>query len=252
MAVTTDARGSVAYCHRCGYVDARNHDEARATARHDFLPMRTTHMTAKPGVLDWSTRAQAIWDRTQSLRSTLGETYLLSRGCVLPPRDCHLRFLPSTDKHPPSLCACVSDAITAAPISLHFTRLRADGLGKAGTTRDKLLLAGHRKKGGCIRLWPNDSVTHGLALAEGLESSLAAAHAFTPIWATVDAGNLARFPVLAGIDALTIYADHDERGIEAADACAERWREAGRHVRVRVPKNAGEDAADIAQRMVMQ
>lgn len=242
FSVTTDERGTVAYCHRCGYVEAENETLPREVK---FAP-RTV---AKSDPLDWSTKADAIWRRTQTLRGTLGERYLQEhRGCALPPRDSHLRYLPSTDKHPPSLCACVTDVLTGRPISLHFTHLAVDGRGKAGTDRDKLLLAGHRKKGGCIRLWPDECVMHGLALAEGIESALAAAHAFTPVWAAIDAGNLESFPVLGGVEALTIFADHDERGIEAARECARRWRDEDREVRIRVPKNKGEDAADVAKR----
>ncbi len=144
------------------------------------------------------------------------------------------------------MCAAVSDVRTGKPISLHFTRLAADGRGKAGTDRDKLLLAGHRKRGGCIRLWPDESVTRGLALAEGIETALAAAHVFTPIWATVDAGNMATFHVLPGIESMTIFADNDAAGLKAARDCGLRWRDAGREVRVRVPRKAGSDVADIA------
>ena len=243
LAVTTDELGTVAYCHRCGYV------EYTAAERHEIrAPIRTT---ARSEPLDWSSRAESIWRRTQGLRDSLGERYLQHRGCVLPPRDSHLRYLPSTDKHPPSLCACITDVLSGKPISLHFTRLAVDGRGKAGTDRDKQLLAGHRKKCGCIRLWPDEAVTHGLAIAEGIETALAAAHAFAPMWAAIDAGNLESFPVLAGIETLTIFADHDERGIEAARECARRWGHADRAVRVRVPKNEGDDAADVARRAVL-
>lgn len=243
FSVKTDERGTVGHCFRCEYVETDN-KPAEYSAGFDTRPV------GKSAPLDWSTKADAIWRRTQELAGTLGERYLHSRGCIVPPRDSHLRYLPQSDKHPPSLCACVSDVLTGAPISLHFTRLAIDGRGKAGTDRDKQLLAGHRKKGGCIRLWPDEAVTHGLALAEGIESALAAAHAFTPTWAAIDAGNLEAFPVLAGIESLTIFADNDERGIDAARECARRWTQADREVRVRVPKNQGEDAADVAKRQV--
>ena len=200
LSATTDERGTVSFCHRCGYTHAENFER-----RPNIVPVRTT--SAVP--LDWSNRAESIWRRTLPLRGSVGQTYLERRGCMLPPRDSHLRFLAPTNKYPPSLCAAVSDVRTAKPISLHFTRLATDGHGKAGTEQDKLLLAGHRKKGGCIRLWPDEAVTYGLAIGEGIETCLAAAHLFTPVWACVDAGNLAAFPVLAGIDCLTIYADHD-------------------------------------------
>ena len=235
LATTTDERGSVSFCHRCGYTSAQNVVPFHATA-----PRATR--SAEP--LDWSTRAESIWRRTQGLRGTLGETYLQHRGCALPPRDSHLRYLPPDDRHPPTLCAAVTDVCTSKPISLHFTRLAADGRGKAGSGRDKLLLAGHRKKSGCIRLWPDEAVTHGLALAEGIETALAAAHVFSPVWSTIDAGNLSHFPLLVGIECLAVFADHDDAGLRAAHECALRWRAAGREVRVRTPTLAGRDAAD--------
>lgn len=237
LATTRDERGTVAYCHRCGYTTADNVIPFRITPPRTVRPVES---------LDWSATAESIWRRTQGLRGTLGETYLQHRGCALPPKDSHLRYLPPDGRHPPSLCAAVSDARTGKPVSLHFTRLAADGHGKAGTDRDKLLLAGHRKRGGCIRLWPDEAVTSALALAEGIESALAAAHVFTPTWATVDAGNLTTFPVLPGIESLTIFADHDDAGLRAARECGLRWRAAGRAVRIRVPRRIGYDLADIA------
>jgi hypothetical protein len=60
MAITTDERGVVCYCHRCGYAEARNHDDP--VVRRDFLSTRTTRTTAKTEALEWSTKAQSIWD----------------------------------------------------------------------------------------------------------------------------------------------------------------------------------------------
>ena len=239
LAITEDERGVVEYCHRCGYTSANNIE------RRPIEPIPTPAKSTEP--LEWSERADGIWRRTKPLRGTVGETYLLYRGCVLPPPDSDLRYLAPTDQHPPTLCAKVTDAATNAPMTLHFTRLAADGVGKAGTDCDKLLLSGHRKRGGVIRLWPNEAVTHGLALAEGIESALAAARLHTPIWATVDAGNLSQFPVLAGIEALTIFADHDDAGLKAAKECARRWHAAGREVHIRAPRAPGADAADLAK-----
>jgi phage/plasmid primase-like uncharacterized protein len=144
----------------------------------------------------------------------------------------------------------VSDVRTAKPISLHFTRLAADGRGKLGSDRDKLLLGGHRKKGGGIRLWPDEGATRGLGLAEGIETALAAAHIHSPVWAAIDAGNLSAFPVLPGIESLTIFADHDVPGLKAAQACGTRWQAAGREVRILRTRRAGQDAADLTQEAV--
>ena len=192
-------------------------------------------------VSDWSEKAERIWRMTVPL-GELAKTYLQNRGCVLPPRDGDLRFLPGSDRHPPSLCGRITDAVTAKPISLHFTELLPDGSGRGA----RRLIAGHRKKGGVIRLWPDEAVTYGLAIGEGIETCLAAAHLFTPVWACVDAGNLARLPVLDGIEALTIFADHDAAGLKGARECARRWRESGRDVRVLRARLAGADIADLA------
>jgi len=238
LSVTVDERGIVSYCHRCGYTAAEN--EQQQFRRIE--PVRAT--SDKP--LDWSERAEAIWKRTLPLRGSLGQIYLEHRGCALPPADSHLRFLAASDKYPPSLCAAVTDARSGKPISLHFTRLAPDGRGKAGTEQDKLLLAGHRKKGGCIRLWPDEAVASALALAEGIESALAAAHLTAPVWAAIDASNMSTFPVLNGVESLVIFADHDDTGIGAAKLCRRRWLESGRAVRIRRPHTKGWDIADAA------
>ena len=247
LSVTTDERGTVEYCHRCGYTSAENHERQRIERAGTAMPR--ADITASGAPLDWSDRAEAIWRRTLPLRGTVGQSYLEHRGCMLPPKDSHLRFLPASDKYPPSLCAAVSDVRTGRPISLHFTRLAADGRGKAGTQQDKLLLAGHRKKGGVVRLWPDEAVTYGLALAEGIETALVSARIFSPVWSTVDSGNMAEFPVVPGIDCLAVYADHDQAGLRAAVRCASRWQTAGREVAVYRSQLLGEDIADVLERL---
>ncbi len=64
---------------------------------------------------------------------------------------------------------------------------------KRKATLNATPLWNHQKKGGVIRLWPDVEVTIGLALAEGIETALSAAIAFTPIWSTVDKDNLSDF-----------------------------------------------------------
>jgi putative DNA primase/helicase len=84
-------------------------------------------------------------------------------------------------------------------------------------------------------------------LAEGIETALSLAHAHTPVWACVDAGNLAAMPVLAGIDSLTVAADHDEAGITAAETCARRWADAGREAYIVTPPGQRMDLNDMAR-----
>ena len=55
--------------------------------------------------------------------------------------------------------------------------------------------------------------------------------------------------MLPGVEVLVIAADHDPAGLEAAEACAERWTRAGREVVLWVPDAKGEDWNDVARRV---
>lgn len=231
MALTTDERGTVSYCHRCGHTESNNH----ATA-HGVVVQPKTY---RP----WLELAEHLWNSSEALANSLAATYLTRRGCRLPPTDGDLHYLPARGDHPAAMLGRVTDAITGEPISLHFTRLNPDGTKIA--TDAKRLLKGHRKSGGVIRLWPDDAVTHGLAIAEGIESALAAAHVFQPVWSCIDAGNLGEFPILAGVDGLTVFADNDSAGVTAALAVAQRWAQAGRDTYLTRPKTAGQDINDV-------
>lgn len=167
------------------------------------------------------------------VHETAGADYLRARRCALPPRGSHLRFHPAL-KHPtghvgPALVALVTDAASGAMKTLHRTWIRADGA-KADVKPPRLLLGHHSKQGGVVRLWPDDYVTHGLAVAEGIETALSMAHAYSPVWACIDAGNLGALPVLGGVETLVIGADNDPAGAKGAEKCAERWWAAGAEV----------------------
>ena len=109
---------------------------------------------------------------------------------------------------------------------------------------------------GCvIRLWPDEAVEQGLVIGEGVETVLTAAtrmeHRGTllrPAWAACTAGNLQNFPVLPGIEALTVLVDNDASGAgqKAAAACATRWVMAGREVTRLTPRTSGADFNDLA------
>jgi hypothetical protein len=173
--------------------------------------------------------------------------YLHARQCAIPPRDGDLRCDP-TARHPgghigPCLVALVRDYITLEPMSLHRTWVCADGT-KPDIDTPRLLLGGHRKSGGAIFLCPNEAVDIALGIAEGIETSLTLARYFRPVWSLIDAGNLQRFSVLPGIAAVTVCADHDPSGLRAAEACAARWADAGREVRIVCAPEPGADIND--------
>lgn len=75
-----------------------------------------------------------------------------------------------------------------------------------------------------------------------------------PAWAAGCRDNMANFPVLPRVGALTLLVDHDEPcekepkgwGQAAADRCAQRWAAAGREATMLTPNTLGLDFNDIA------
>jgi hypothetical protein len=139
-----------------------------------------------------------------------------------------------------AIIAVMTDVITAAPTGAISRTYLHEGLkiGKAKTLG---------KPAGIIRLSEDADVLEGLHLAEGLESALSAmSKGLRPMWATGSTALMRSFPLLGGIEALTIIADHDANGAgeRAAAAVASRWREAGKEARVWRPKSIG-DLNDI-------
>jgi hypothetical protein len=104
---------------------------------------------------------------------------------------------------------------------------------------------------GIIRLSPDGEVLGGLHICEGLETALFGMSDprmnFCPMWAVGSTSQLRNFPVLAGIEWLTILADNDENkaSVDAASVTYWRWKEAGREARIRQPKKRG-DLNDLA------
>jgi putative DNA primase/helicase len=247
LSVDVTSDGGVFLCHRCGWTGGWRAE--RSYAHHGAAP------APKPRPVQHLTLAASWRDLWSSLApivpGTTAHAYLTARGCAIAPADGDLRcaeLLP----HPsgyigPALVALVTDAETRSPLTLHRTWIKADGR-KADLDPPRMLLGQHRKQGGVIRLWPDEAVTTGLAIAEGIETALTAARAFTPAWACIDAGNLGAFPVLAGIESLTIAVDNDEAGRRNATACATRWYQAGRKVIFWKSRVVGEDLNDAVRR----
>lgn len=242
LTIEHDGRG-VAHCFRCQYVETWQ-DKRPATHRPARAPQRKVQSTEKRTTL--SEYGYELWAQSTSLGGTVGAQYLAARHCPLPPEDGDLKFHPAL-KHPcgyvgPALVARVTGAASGIALTLHRTWVQPDGR-KADVDPPRLLLGGHRKEGGVIRLWPDEAVTYGLAVAEGIETALSLAHAFAPVWACIDAGNMAKLPVLAGIESLLIGADRDPAGERGASDCAQRWTDAG--VQVRITAQLQNDLNDL-------
>lgn len=175
--------------------------------------------------------AADIWARSVPIVGTLAERYLASRG--LSYGDEALRYHAGIR----AMVAQITDAVTGEPMGVHRTFLD-----RGGNRTEKKMLG--PAGGGVVRLSADEDVEYGLAIAEGIETALAAP--FRPVWACLSAGNLARFPVLGGIETLTIFADNDASGTgqRAANECARRWHEEGREVEITISDTTGRDMAD--------
>jgi putative DNA primase/helicase len=171
--------------------------------------------------------------------------YLLGRGCLLPPVDGDLRWLPALslfDQTGPAMVGRMTASTDRDDaVGLHVTWLRETAVGQWARGERRYL---GPKAGAVVRLWGDEAVTTSLGVSEGLETGLALAHAHRPAWACMDAGNLAALPILAGIEALLVAVDNDDAGRAAARVCAARWASAGVEVRLAMPATAGTDLVD--------
>jgi putative DNA primase/helicase len=195
--------------------------------------------------------ARCTFDDAVPLSGTLAERYFDSRDLWSVAREIEdIRFHPRCPREKSEQPAVVvamrsisSNAITAVQRIFLTRQAKKDGtpmmLGSASGAAMKLQPLSHRK----------------LNVAEGLETALAViAHDYKPTWALGSTSLIQTFPVLAEIDKLGIWADHDQLrmiggkpcrpGEKAAFICARRWLDAGRQVKVYESKAEGNDAAD--------
>jgi putative DNA primase/helicase len=208
--------------------------------------------------------ALALWNEAVPIDGTDAARYLEWRHVLEPALaagDGSLRFHPAcpfkgTARHP-SLLALRRDIRTDQPRAIHRTALSADLMRAiARTTFIEFSQAGGKiarmalgpKVATAIKLSSDEVVTQGLTVGEGVETVLGGmVLGFTPAWAVGDADNLKNFPVLAGIECLTVLVDHDASGTgqRAALECSSRWTGAGCEVRRVLPNQAGKDFNDI-------
>jgi phage/plasmid primase-like uncharacterized protein len=239
------------------HIDGVSITEAVATLTGDQArPIRTA--TTAPAAIDNDDderkrleAALRIWRESTDIEGTGGEAYFRRRGITLAdvPNYGGLRWHPRCpweNGTAPCVIARFTDAVTG----------EARGIWRRPVDGGKPKSLG--SMGGCvIRLWPDEDVTTGLVIGEGVETTLSVATRFVlrgtllrPAWAVASAGNLENFPVLPGIEALTILADNDSngRGQEAAKRCATRWAEAGREVVRFTPHKTNSDFNDMVMR----
>jgi hypothetical protein len=156
--------------------------------------------------------------------------YLASRGLVLDDTS-HFRFHPRTPWRP-----------TGEPLQHRACLLAAfhsfDDDGFTGVHRilldeserwpktQRMMLGVVRRA--AVKLVP---VTRALAVAEGVETAMAANQmGHGPAWAVGSAGAVANLPVLPQVGRLILLAENNNASRAATERCGKRWLRAGRRV----------------------
>jgi putative DNA primase/helicase len=189
--------------------------------------------------------ALRLWDEAIDPRNTIVTDYLASRGLSLPEDvACDvIRFHPALklDTAPiGGMVALFRDIRSDQPCGIHRTFLDKTGRAVLDANGRKIRKMLGRAGGAAVKLAADEAVSLGLGIVEGVEDGLAVMlSGWQPIWVATTAGTIQRFPVLAGIEALTIFADADATGMAAAEECAARWVEAGKEARICPPPVKG-------------
>jgi hypothetical protein len=182
--------------------------------------------------------ALRIWSDAVSPRGSVVEQYLSSRRLSLP--DDLVGDVVRFHAGDGAMVCLFRDIESNEPCGIHRTYLDRDG-GKIGR---KML---GRAKNAAIKLDADENVTLGLHIGEGVETCLAARMAgFRPAWALGSAGGIDVFPVLSGIEAISILGEINDGGanVRAARECAARWIMAGREALLIEPL-VGDDLNDV-------
>jgi putative DNA primase/helicase len=192
--------------------------------------------------------ARAIWREARDPRGTLAEEYLKTRALCLQDEvsGTLLRFHPAcpwrnedtgtVDRIPALLAAFRSidnDGIT----SIH--RIRLDQPECWPKVQRWMLGVMFRT---AVKL---DPVGETLYVGEGVETCLAGrVLGYKPAWALGSTGLISSFPIIDDVKQLIIFAETGEASARAIRFCSERWRKAGRVVRMVVPDDGCNDLND--------
>jgi hypothetical protein len=184
-----------------------------------------------------------LWETASPSAGTLVESYLRSRGLLLPPPVTirfHARLMHPTGSIWPAMLALVTRGTDNAPLAVHRTFLARDGAGKTPVAPAKMMLGPCR--GGAVRLGSPGDV---LMVGEGIETCLAAMQATVcPAWAALSTSGLRMLHLPREVREVIVLADGDDPGEAAARDAAQRWKREGRSVRIARPPR-GADFNDL-------
>ncbi len=209
-------------------------------------------------------RALELWSEAGPINNTLAAIYLDWRGVLDPALEAGagvLRFHPDCrlgkrERHP-CLLALMRHIKSNEPRAVQRTALTQSLMRaisritfadfKHGGQKVTRLALGPMSEA-AIKLSGDEDMAERLAIGEGAESVLAAMRlGFRPAWALCGTSGIKTFPVLSGIEALTILVDNDQNsaGQQASQQCSERWLRAGREVLRAIPNHVGDDFNDV-------
>ena len=254
----TPAGGGSWYCAQCGhgsgmdflmrfrkceFRDAAREIEAVLPGCKDFKPMPEIDPAVTRGAME------RMWGQGEPVTGAgpVG-LYLRSRAIVLDEYPSVLRFLPRTNAaaqgETPVWCGAMLAKVVSdgRAVNVHRTFLSLE----ASTKRK--LMRGTLPAGSAVQLFP---IGKTLGIAEGLENALAA-NMLTgfPVWAALNAGNLAKWQPPPGVERVLIFGDNDALGTgqAAAWAAANRILLKGIAVDVRIPEREGDDWNSVLMR----
>lgn len=192
--------------------------------------------------------ARSIWNEAKDPRSTIAHHYLKQYRKLELPNDLAgevLRFHPACpwrdensgrDIRVPALIAPFRSIDDNAITAIQRVRLNNDG-----SKSDRRMLGPVARA--AIKF---DQPSNGeLVVGEGLETALAAMQlGFKPTWSLGSCGAIGRFPLIDGIERLSLLGEADTANADAVELCAQRWQEAGRRVHIVMPDDGYSDLND--------
>lgn len=239
--------------YRCARCDARGYVHERGAVAPDRATLAAARAEARrfAAVAEGAKRRKAawLWNQRCPIGGTIAERYLREvrvYGGVLPST---IGFLPARGNYHPAMISAFGTAAELEPgvlsvaasdvHAVHLTKLASNGLSKAGTENDKIMI-GTPRGAPIVVAAPTDLL--GLAIGEGIEDALSVHEATgLGVWA---AGAASFLPALADavptfIESVTIIVDDDPAGRRNADELAKRLDIRGVEVRLVIPAVRG-------------
>ena len=231
--------------------DCRDHVKDKLGIDRDAWRDRDQGAKPEPAKFDLTpdpAKALRLWAEGVDPRGTPVETYLRSRRLELDDAVCGevLRAHEGVG----AMLALFRNIQTNDPQAISRTYITGDGRKDVARAPGGRMFLGPAK-GAAIKLDADEDVLGGLHIGEGIETCMTARmFGLRPTWALGSAGAIANFPVLSGIESMTIFREPGKAGVREAEKCARRWHDAGREVQF-FETGAG-DLNDAAQSLAQR